>query len=84
MPNQAPEPDGRLTRLEESVGFVEHHAGQLSEEVRSLGREMAALARRMSALERRLLDLTDSAADAASLNVPPPHSAGPDVPRDPL
>lgn len=84
MPNEAPDSNARLTRLEESVGFIDHHAGQLGEEVRSLSREIAALARRLSALERRLLDLTDSATEAASLNVPPPHSAGPDVPRDPL
>ena len=82
MGTHAPDPD-RLTRIEEMVGFVDHTAGQLSGEIANLNREVAALARRLGSLERRLGELHDAVTDAPP-NVPPPHSAGPDIPRDPL
>lgn len=86
-PQHNPEPDrtteARLTRLEETVGFVDHVSGQLSGEIAAINREVAGLARRLATLERRLTELNDSITDAAPV-VPPPHSAGPDVPRDPL
>tara|TARA_R110000782_G_scaffold57258_16_gene119703 strand:- start:7071 stop:7343 length:273 start_codon:yes stop_codon:yes gene_type:complete len=75
--------DARLTRLEETVGFVDHVSGQLSGEIAAINREVAGLARRLAVLERRLTELNDSITEAAPV-VPPPHSAGPDVPRDPL
>lgn len=81
----APPPDNteRLNRIEESIGFVDHTANQLSGEIAVLNREVAALARRLASLERRLGELHDAVTDAPPV-VPPPHSAGPDVPRDPL
>lgn len=86
-PPSANQPDpthhARLTRLEETVGFVDHTASQLSGEIAALNREVTGLVRRLSALERRLTELNSTMTDAAPL-VPPPHSAGPDVPRDPL
>lgn len=78
-----PNADARLTRLEEAVGFVDHTAQQLSTEIAAINREVAGLVRRLTSLERRLNELNDTITDAAPL-VPPPHSAGPDVPRDPL
>lgn len=72
-----------MTRLEEAVGFVDHTAAQLGEQIVALNRELAAMSRRIAALERRLTDLQEGAVDAAPL-VPPPHSAGPDIPKDPL
>lgn len=75
--------DTRLTRLEEAVGFVDHTAQQLSTEIAALNREVSGLARRLASLERRLTELNDTITEAAPV-VPPPHSAGPDVPRDPL
>jgi uncharacterized coiled-coil protein SlyX len=78
-----PTDNPRLTRLEEAVGFVDHTAQQLSTEIASLNREVAGLVRRLSSLERRLNELNDTITDAAPM-VPPPHSAGPDLPRDPL
>lgn len=78
-----PDPHQRLTRLEETVGFIDHTSNQLSSEIASVSREVAGLARRLAALEQRLLDLTDAITETPSV-VPPPHSAGPDVPKDPL
>lgn len=75
--------DQRLLRLEEAVGFVDHTAAQLSAEIAAINREVAGLARRLGALEQRLTELRDSVTDAPPV-VPPPHSAGPDVPREPL
>ncbi len=73
----------RLTRLEESVGFIDHTSSQLSAEIAAISREIAGLSRRLAALEKRMLDLTDAVTEAPPV-VPPPHSAGPDVPKDPL
>jgi uncharacterized coiled-coil protein SlyX len=75
--------DDRLTRLEEAVGFVDHVSSQLSGEIAAINREVAALARRLGALERRLTEIKDAVTEAPPV-VPPPHAAGPDVPRDPL
>jgi uncharacterized coiled-coil protein SlyX len=77
------EHDRRMTRLEETVGFVDHTAAQLGEQIIAMNRELAAMSRRVALLERRLSDLQDGSVDAAPL-VPPPHSAGPDIPREPL
>ncbi|MEM9372278.1 MAG: SlyX family protein [Planctomycetota bacterium] len=73
----------RLDRLEETVGFMDHTSGQLSDQIAAVSKEISVLSRRLGALERRLLDLTDAVTEAPPV-VPPPHSAGPDVPRDPL
>lgn len=73
----------RLTRLEEAVAFVDHTSSQLSAEIAAISREIAALSRRLTALEKQMLDLTDAVTEAPPV-VPPPHSAGPDVPKDPL
>jgi uncharacterized coiled-coil protein SlyX len=75
--------DRRLTRLEEAVGFTDRTGEQLSEQIVALNREVGSLSRRLANLERRLTDLHDSITEAAPV-VPPPHSAGPDVPKDPL
>ncbi len=75
--------DRRLTRLEEAVGFTDRTGEQLNEQIVALTREIGSLSRRLASLERRLTDLHDSITEAAPV-VPPPHSAGPDVPRDPL
>ena len=73
----------RLTKLEEAVGFIDHTSGKLSEEIAAISREVAVLTKRLGSLERRLVDLTDTVTETPPV-VPPPHSAGPDVPKDPL
>lgn len=73
----------RFDKLEESVGFIDHTSEQLSGQIAAVSKEVNALSRRLMTLERRLLDLTDAVTEAPPA-VPPPHSAGPDVPRDPL
>ncbi|MFK7883210.1 MAG: SlyX family protein [Phycisphaerales bacterium] len=81
--NQTSGDGSRIERLEETVGFIDHTSTQLSEQIASISKEVSVMARRLQSLERRLLDLTDAVTDAPP-NVPPPHSAGPDIPRDPL
>jgi uncharacterized coiled-coil protein SlyX len=61
-------PDGdahhdRLTRVEESVGFVERATDQLSGEIAELNRRIAEAARRLDALERRVRALAADAPD---------------------
>jgi len=73
----------RIHKLEESVGFQDHTLGILSNEVTEINKLMIALSRRLAALESRLSEIDDRVGDDPG-NVPPPHSAGPDIPKDPL
>jgi uncharacterized coiled-coil protein SlyX len=57
-------PDERLQRLEEAIGFSDHSTAQVSDEVRELGRLVAAMAKRLERLESRLETMArDDAAD---------------------
>ena len=73
----------RIHKLEESVGFQDHTLGILSNEVTEINKLMIALSRRLAVLESRLSEIDDRVGDDPG-NVPPPHSAGPDIPKDPL
>ncbi len=73
----------RLERLEHAVGFSDRHIEILSNEVAELNKAMMSMVRRLERLESRLTEIDDKVGEAPP-NVPPPHSAGPDVPRDPL
>lgn len=73
----------RLDQLEHAAGFAERHIDILSAEVAELNKAMTAMARRLERLESRLTELNDKVGEAPP-DVPPPHSAGPDVPREPL
>ncbi len=72
----------RVTRLEESVMFTDQTSEALSEEIRNIARSIEALARRLGTLETRLTEIADREQEPGL--VPPPHSAGPDISRDPL
>lgn len=78
-----PDDNARVTRLEEAVGFIDHASGQLGREVAAVNREVALLSRRLELLERRLLDVANGVGEAPPMT-PPPHSAGPDISREPL
>ncbi|MFG0245991.1 MAG: SlyX family protein [Phycisphaerales bacterium JB052] len=73
----------RLERLEHAMGFADRHVEILSGEVVELNKTMTSMARRIERLESRLVEINEKVGEAPP-NVPPPHSAGPDVPRDPL
>lgn len=75
--------DQRLDQLEHAAGFAERHIEVLSGEVAELNKSVAALTRRLERLESRLTELNDKVGEAPP-NVPPPHSAGPDIPREPF
>lgn len=65
------------------MGFADRHVEILSGEVVELNKTMTSMARRIERLESRLVEINEKVGEAPP-NVPPPHSAGPDVPRDPL
>ncbi|MDF1809941.1 MAG: SlyX family protein [Phycisphaerales bacterium] len=73
----------RIRKLEESAGYQDHTIEILSKEVTEINKLMLGLSRRMAVLESRLSELDDRVGEDPG-NVPPPHSAGPDIPKDPL
>jgi len=75
--------DDRLGKLEESAGYSDHHIEILSGEIAELNKAMLGLTRRFAHIEARLSELNNRVGEEVP-NVPPPHSAGPDIPRDPL
>lgn len=75
----------RLERLEEDRAFEERRSEQLSGEIAELGRRVLELAQRLERLEGRMESMNNRVGELTDAGVvPPPHSAGPDVPRDPL
>jgi hypothetical protein len=50
-----PDPDERLTRLEEAQGFADHRADQLAEQVEALSRKVEEFGRRLAVFEARAL-----------------------------
>ena len=73
----------RITKLEESVGYTDHTIDQLSTEIAKVNQLVLALSNRLVSLESRLSDLHSRVGEDVP-NVPPPHSAGPDIPKEPL
>ncbi len=78
-----PNPEDRILKLEESSGYTDHHIEILSGEIAQINKAMLGLTRRFSQIEARLSEISDRVGEDAP-NVPPPHSAGPDIPKDPL
>ena len=83
-----PRPDEnspRLDALEESLAYTERQNEQLNEVVTDLGRRLVDLSDRLQRAEAKLGTLTDRLGEMEDRGLePPPHSAGPDIPRDPL
>ncbi len=73
----------RIEKLEEAAGFADRQIEILSDEVAQINQMMLGLSRRFALIETRLSELNDRVAEDPG-NVPPPHSAGPDIPKDPL
>ncbi len=73
----------RIEQLEESAGFADRHIEVLSGEIAQMNKAVLGLTRRFNQIEARLSEINDRVGEDAG-NVPPPHSAGPDIPKDPL
>ncbi len=73
----------RLEKLELSAGYAERHIEVLSDEIAQINTALSGLIRRMDRIESRMTEISDKVGEAPPM-VPPPHSAGPDVPREPL
>lgn len=84
MGNGQGEFEDRVQNLEHAAGYADRHIEVLSGEVAELSKSVMALTRRLAHLESRLSDLNDRVGQQDPGNVPPPHSAGPDIPREPL
>ena len=82
MSDETPNSD-RILKIEESVGFQDHTIEILSNEVAEMNKMLLGLTRRLAILESRLSELDDRVGEEMG-NVPPPHSAGPDIPKEPL
>ncbi len=75
--------DQRIEQLELAAGYADRHIEVLSAEITQLNKAMNAMSRRLERLESRLIEINDKVGEVPPL-VPPPHSAGPDIPREPL
>ena len=73
----------RIEKLELAAGYADRTIEVLSEEIAQLNKAMNTITRRLDRLESRLIEINDKVGEAPPM-VPPPHSAGPDVPREPL
>jgi uncharacterized coiled-coil protein SlyX len=58
-PDQSPDSDARLARVEEALGFTERTVEQLSGEIADINKRLQSLAKRLAALEDRLGALED-------------------------
>ena len=81
--HSAPEQE-RIDKLEESLGFIEHDGTKLRDQIDDLSRAVFDLTQRLDSLETRLVELRDQVGTEDRGLEPPPHSAGPDIPREPL
>jgi len=80
----SPNTEPRIEAIEVTLGYLEVDAGRNREQFEELSRAFLELSKRMQRLESRLIDLNTRLETADPGLVPPPHSAGPDIPRDPL
>ncbi|MGJ8636081.1 MAG: hypothetical protein ACSHX5_04480 [Phycisphaerales bacterium] len=86
MSSNQPQSDDRIEQIEESLGYLEIDNTRAREQFDVLSKAVHELSGRMERLESRLMDL-NSRLDQAESDpgvVAPPHSAGPDISRDPL
>ena len=75
--------DLRIEKLEEACGYTDRQVEVLSGEIAQLNKLVLGMSRRVMQLESRLSELHDRVSEDPG-HVPPPHSAGPDISKDPL
>lgn len=73
----------RIQKLEEALGYADRHVEILSKEIADMNKTVLVLTQRFAQIEARLSEMNDRVSEDPG-NVPPPHSAGPDIPKDPL
>ena len=73
----------RIEKLEQGAGYADRHIEILSGEIAQINKAVLGLTRRFAQIEARLSEIHDRVGEDAG-NVPPPHSAGPDIPKEPL
>ncbi len=86
MSSNQPQSDDRIEQIEESLGYLEIDNTRAREQFDVLSKAVHELSGRMERLESRLMDLNsrlDQAESDPGVDAPP-HSAGPDISRDPL
>lgn len=83
MPDNQNQLGQRVEQLEHASGFADRHIEILSGEVAQLNKAIVLLTTRIQRLESRLVELNSKVGEEPP-HVPPPHSAGPDIPREPL
>lgn len=76
--------DDLLNKLEEAVGYLEVDGTRAREQFDELSKAVHELSSRMQRLEARMMDLNSRIETPDPGLVAPPHSAGPDITRDPL
>ena len=81
--SQSDEHANRIEKLEETSGYADRHIEVLSSEIAQINKLVLGMSRRLMQLESRLSELNNLMSDDPG-DVPPPHSAGPDIPKDPL
>lgn len=69
---------------DEALAFLERESATLKRQLEEFSMAVFKLDQRIDTLERRLLDLNERLPSDDPGLVPPPHSAGPDVPKDPI
>lgn len=69
---------------DESIAFLERQSETLRKQLEEFSMVVYRLDQRIDTLERRLVDLNERVPGEDPGLVPPPHSAGPDVPKDPI
>lgn len=84
QPEPASNDRDRLNHIEESMGYLERDGSRAREQFDLLSKAIHELGGRMERLESRMMDLNHRIETADPGVVAPPHSAGPDIPRDPL
>ena len=82
--HQHPNGTARIDKLEESLGYIEHDGSKLRDQIEELSKAVFSLTQRLDTLESRLVELRDRVGTEDRGLEPPPHSAGPDIPREPL
>jgi len=79
-----PEIREHIDRLHENMGHLERDGASLKDQVEELGIAFYKIEQRLARLESRLVNIHERLEQPDPGLEPPPHSAGPDIPRDPI
>jgi len=75
----------RVTSLEDALAFADRRHEHLDEALTEVGQRVMSLIARLKKIEARLEGVADRVGEFTDRGVEaPPHSAGPDISREPL